>query len=62
MIRKICGHKLVYKSILDANRPLANLSFNVLRTYATNDQFQQAVQNVSKLKDEPDNDVKLSKF
>lgn len=63
MIKKLCGSKLIYKSLLDANRPTTYLSSSVLsaRLYSTNDQFQQAVQNVSKLKSEPDNEIKLGK-
>ena len=61
MFRKLCASGLVYKSLLDANRPATYLSSSVLsaRLYSTNDQFQQAVQNVSKLKSEPDNEIKL---
>jgi len=61
MFKKISVNKLInYKALLD--KSIYQSGAVSVRLYSTNDKFQQAVQNVSKLKSEPDNDVKLELY
>ena len=64
MISRIAASRFIYKALLDTNRPAKCLALNSLssRSYATDEQFQKAVQNSTKLKSDPDNDVKLELY
>lgn len=62
MISRIAANKFVYKALLDANRSTRCLLPLGSRSYATEDEFKQAVQNSTKLKSDPDNDAKLELY
>ena len=62
MISKITASKFLFKSLIDVNRSSFLLSSSLNRFYSSSDKFQQAVQNSTKLKSEPDNDVKLELY
>lgn len=63
MISRVASNRFIYKTLLDANRSVRCLvpAFGS-RSYATEEQFKQAVQNSTKLKSEPDNDAKLELY
>lgn len=63
MISRIATGRFIYKTLLDSHAATRCLVSSVgSRSYSTEDEFQKAVQNSTKLKSEPDNDAKLELY
>lgn len=66
MIGRIAAGRFIYKTLLEVNGAtrclVSSLNSVGSRSYSTEDAFQQAVQNSTKLKSEPDNDAKLELY